>query len=135
MIRRFLTGALLLALLTANRLLTLSDEARRVDLSHEALIRGWPRLLEALRQRPGLPYGVRVAPVLNGAVGYAQLFLGLPWAVVAAHMLFATLVWVAVIRVRLGLRTRGAAMGDVPKAQSPADGGTVQLPAADLARN
>lgn len=73
--------------------------------------------------------------LLNGAVGYAQLFLGLPWAVVAAHMLFATLVWVAVIRVRLGLRTRGATMGDAPKAQSPADGETVQLPAADLARN
>ena len=33
-----------LAALTANRLLTLSDEARQVDLSHEALIRGWPRL-------------------------------------------------------------------------------------------
>ena len=33
-----------LSALTANRLVTLSDEARRVDLSHESLIRGWPRL-------------------------------------------------------------------------------------------
>ena len=40
-----------LATLTANRLLTLSDEARRVDLSHEALIRGWPRLREWIDQR------------------------------------------------------------------------------------
>ncbi len=41
----------MLAALTANRLLTLSDEARRVDLSHEALIRGWPRLHEWIDQR------------------------------------------------------------------------------------
>lgn len=47
--------------------------------------------------------------VLNGVFGYAQLFLGLPWAVVAGHMLLACLIWVAVIRVRLGLRTRGVA--------------------------
>ena len=40
-----------LAALTANRLLTLSDEARRVDLSHEALISGWPRLREWINQR------------------------------------------------------------------------------------
>ncbi len=33
-----------LGVLTANRLVTLSNEARQVDLSHEALIRGWPRL-------------------------------------------------------------------------------------------
>ena len=41
-----------LAALTANRLLTLSDEARRVDLSHEALIRGWPRLHEWIDAAP-----------------------------------------------------------------------------------
>ena len=40
-----------LAALTANRLLTLSDEARRVDLSHEALIRGWPRLQQWIDER------------------------------------------------------------------------------------
>ncbi len=40
-----------LAALTANRLLTLSDEARRVDLSHEALIRGWPRLHQWIDER------------------------------------------------------------------------------------
>ena len=40
-----------LAALTANRLLTLSDEAQRVDLSHEALIQGWPRLQRLTKQR------------------------------------------------------------------------------------
>ena len=40
-----------LAVLTANRLLTLSDEERRVDLSHETLIRGWARLNEWIDQR------------------------------------------------------------------------------------
>lgn len=34
------------AVLTENRLLTLSDEEQRVDLSHEALIQGWPQLRE-----------------------------------------------------------------------------------------
>jgi heme a synthase len=57
------------------------------------------------RHRTWLLVGVTVA---NGVVGYAQLFTGLPWAIVAAHMLVAALVWVSVIRLRLGLRTRGA---------------------------
>ena len=47
------------------------------------------------------------AALANGALGYAQLFLGLPWAVVAMHMLVASLVWVAAIRVDLATRTRG----------------------------
>ena len=51
--------------------------------------------------------------VANGALGYLQLFLGLPWAVVAGHMLLATLVWIAAIRLRLALRTRGAAELDL----------------------
>ena len=40
-----------LAALTANRLLTVSDQARQVDLSHEALIHGWPRLNDRIKQR------------------------------------------------------------------------------------
>ncbi|MFN8126394.1 MAG: COX15/CtaA family protein [Candidatus Nanopelagicales bacterium] len=51
-----------------------------------------------------------VAVVLaNGVLGYLQLLLGLPWAVVAGHMLLASLVWVAALRLRLALRTRGVA--------------------------
>ena len=40
-----------IAALTANRILTLSDEAREVDLSHEALIQGWPQLAEWIDKR------------------------------------------------------------------------------------
>ena len=40
-----------LAALTANRILTLSDEAREVDLSHEALIQGWPQLAAWIDKR------------------------------------------------------------------------------------
>ena len=47
--------------------------------------------------------------VVNGAVGYTQLFTGLPWALVATHMLLACLVWIAVIRVCLATSTRGVA--------------------------
>lgn len=45
--------------------------------------------------------------VANAAVGYLQLFTGLPWLVVALHMLLACLIWVAVIRLRLALVRRG----------------------------
>ncbi len=47
------------------------------------------------------------ACLANALVGYTQLFTGLPWAVVATHMLLACLVWVSVLRLRLALRTRG----------------------------
>ncbi len=53
------------------------------------------------------------AALLNGVVGYAQLFTGLPWAFVATHMLLACLIWVAAIRVRLALRTRGVMAPDL----------------------
>ena len=51
---------LVLATLTTNRLLAVSDQAGSIDLSHEALIQGWPRLaqqvekyrpVEAMRRR------------------------------------------------------------------------------------
>ncbi len=61
--------------------------------------------------------------VANGVVGYAQLFSGLPWAVVATHMLLASLVWVAVLRVRLALRTRGEVV-DLRSTATTADGHT-----------
>jgi heme a synthase len=55
------------------------------------------------------------AAVFNGFLGYAQLFLGLPWAIVAMHMLMAALVWVAAIRVDLALRTRGIPAEEQPQ--------------------
>lgn len=56
-----------------------------------------------------------VAAVLaSGTVGYFQLFTGLPWAAVAAHMLLAALLWVATLRLRLALTTRGPSPSPEP---------------------
>lgn len=41
--------------------------------------------------------------VLQGVVGYTQYFTGVPPVLVGAHVLGSALVWVAVLRVRLGL--------------------------------
>jgi cytochrome c oxidase assembly protein subunit 15 len=48
-----------------------------------------------------------VLAVVQGVIGYAQWFSGVPWALVAVHMLMACLVWVAVVKNHLSLRTRG----------------------------
>lgn len=45
--------------------------------------------------------------VTTGLVGFAQLRLGLPWGLVAIHMLLSTLVWVAALQLLLSLRSRG----------------------------
>jgi cytochrome c oxidase assembly protein subunit 15 len=59
--------------------------------------------------------------VLNGIVGYSQLATGLPWLLVAIHMLLACLLWVAAIRLLLATRPRGAAgMDQAPAAVAAA---------------
>lgn len=45
--------------------------------------------------------------VVQGVVGYTQWFAGVPWALVAVHMLLACLVWVATLKNHLSLRSRG----------------------------
>jgi cytochrome c oxidase assembly protein subunit 15 len=45
--------------------------------------------------------------VVQGVIGYTQWFAGVPWALVAIHMLMACLVWVATLKNNLSLRTRG----------------------------
>jgi heme a synthase len=45
--------------------------------------------------------------IVQGVVGYTQWFTGVPWALVATHMLLACLVWVATLKNHLSLRTRG----------------------------
>jgi heme a synthase len=45
--------------------------------------------------------------LLQGLVGYAQYFSGLPWALVAFHMLGACLVWALAVAVVLSMRARG----------------------------
>ncbi|MEK9663170.1 MAG: COX15/CtaA family protein [Candidatus Nanopelagicales bacterium] len=45
--------------------------------------------------------------VIQGAIGYSQYFSGLPWALVAFHMLGACLVWMLAVMQIMALRTRG----------------------------
>jgi cytochrome c oxidase assembly protein subunit 15 len=46
------------------------------------------------------------AELAQGAVGYLQYFTGLPVLLVGVHLLGAQLVWIAAVRMLLGLRTR-----------------------------
>ena len=46
--------------------------------------------------------------LVQGFIGYAQYFTGLPWLLVAIHMLGACLVWATVVFVLLSTRTRGS---------------------------
>jgi cytochrome c oxidase assembly protein subunit 15 len=55
-----------------------------------------------------------VVLVAQGAVGYAQYFLGVPAILVAVHVLGAVAVWVAVIRLVLGMRVAAPAETQVP---------------------
>jgi heme a synthase len=48
--------------------------------------------------------------LVQGLIGYAQYFSGLPWALVAVHMLGACLVWATVVGVVLSMTTRGATL-------------------------
>ena len=47
-----------------------------------------------------------VIALLQGAVGYIQYFTGIPEILVAAHLLGATLVWIAAWRIRLSVITQ-----------------------------
>jgi cytochrome c oxidase assembly protein subunit 15 len=49
-----------------------------------------------------------VAFLGQGLVGYVQYATALPWALVAVHVLGATIVWWAAVRLLLTTRTRGA---------------------------
>lgn len=46
--------------------------------------------------------------VLQAGIGYLQYFTGLPWVLVTAHLLGASLVWIGVWRLRLSLTRRGS---------------------------
>lgn len=70
-------------------------------------------LLVALRVTHAPARALRLTLVLlavalvQGIVGYAQYFSGLPWALVAVHMLGACLVWMLAVFVVLSTRARG----------------------------
>jgi cytochrome c oxidase assembly protein subunit 15 len=55
-----------------------------------------------------------VVSLAQGVIGYAQYFSGLPWVLVAIHMLGACLVWTLAVFVALSMRARG-----VPAAINP----------------
>lgn len=73
---------------------------------------------------------VLLAVVLGqGAIGYAQYATNLPVALVAAHVLGACLVWIAALRVWLGMTVRvGPAPESLPAAR-PADPALAVSPA------
>jgi cytochrome c oxidase assembly protein subunit 15 len=68
----------------------------------------------ALRLTDAPPMAIRRTAVLlivsiaQGAVGYLQYFIGLPWVAVAVHVVGACMVWVAVLRIPFALRSRDA---------------------------
>lgn len=62
---------------------------------------------------PPAAVGRRVRTVLyvtlgQGALGYLQYFTGVPWVLVAFHVLGSTVLWVSVLRVTYAIRVRGA---------------------------
>jgi cytochrome c oxidase assembly protein subunit 15 len=67
----------------------------------------------ALRSTDGPPrarwwsHTLMALAVVQGVIGYAQWFTGVPWLLVAVHLLLACLVWVAVLKLHLSLRRRG----------------------------
>ena len=46
----------------------------------------------------------------QAAIGYVQYFTGVPWVLVAFHVLGATLLWVSVLRLTYAIRTRSVAV-------------------------
>ncbi|MFM9048630.1 MAG: COX15/CtaA family protein [Actinomycetota bacterium] len=63
---------------------------------------------QAPRQARRAAWWLLGAALAQGLVGYTQYFTGLPWVLVALHMLGATLVWVLAVVLLLRLRSRGA---------------------------
>ncbi|MGI9196788.1 MAG: COX15/CtaA family protein [Candidatus Nanopelagicales bacterium] len=72
-------------------------------------------MIIALRVTDGPPrarslaWALLLVSIGQGVIGYSQYFAGLPWALVAVHMLGATVVWVVAVFLLLSLRTRGSA--------------------------
>ena len=78
------------------------------------------RVVHAPSRAQGLTLSLLVVALLQGVVGYAQYFTGLPWALVATHMLGACVVWVLAIFIALSMRRRGVP-AIVPAGTSPED--------------
>jgi cytochrome c oxidase assembly protein subunit 15 len=65
------------------------------------------RLTDGPAKARSWSHALMALAIVQGIVGYTQWFAGVPWALVATHMLLACLVWVATLKNHLSLRTRG----------------------------
>jgi cytochrome c oxidase assembly protein subunit 15 len=54
-----------------------------------------------------------MAFLAQGLVGYVQFFTAEPWVLVAVHVLLATVIWWATVRLLLSTRTRGIVVADI----------------------
>ena len=65
------------------------------------------RVVHGPRRATTLVSLLALTAVVQGIIGYAQYFSGLPWALVTVHMLGACLVWMLAVMQLLALRSRG----------------------------
>ncbi|GAA1383978.1 COX15/CtaA family protein [Kitasatospora putterlickiae] len=57
--------------------------------------------------------------LLQGVIGFVQYFTDVPELLVGLHMLGATLIWIAALRIPLALRTREATPADAAAVRAP----------------
>lgn len=79
------------------------------------------RLSDAPKGAARAGLALLAACLVQGAVGYAQYFAGVPVPLVALHMLGACLVWIATLEVLLSTRRRGDWAADPADATDAAD--------------
>ncbi|GGT04067.1 COX15/CtaA family protein [Streptomyces cinerochromogenes] len=72
------------------------------------------KAVDAPKAPPARTRELFVVLLAQGAVGYVQYFTHLPEALVAAHMLGSTVMWIWVLRVLLSLRERPETGPDLP---------------------
>ncbi|MFE7564723.1 heme A synthase [Kitasatospora sp. NPDC057500] len=60
-----------------------------------------------------------VGLLLQGVIGFVQYFTDVPELLVGLHMLGATLIWIAALRIPLALRAREDAPATAPAARAP----------------
>jgi heme A synthase len=75
---------------------------------------------EAPRRAIRLSWIVLGLIALQGALGYAQYFTGLPAGLVWVHVANTALIWIAIIRLAFALRDRGHVQAPAPAAAEPA---------------
>jgi cytochrome c oxidase assembly protein subunit 15 len=71
------------------------------------------RVTHAPARTTALTAALLAVALIQGAIGYAQYFSGLPWVLVAIHMLGACLVWTLAVFVALSMRSRGVVPASV----------------------